>query len=101
MREGSNCERQMAEALAGAPVPVCEPAACRHEQFAAAVAVNRFEDTGRFSAEIRVVCVQCREPFRAIGVQPGIAWDHPTCNIDGLERHLVPLVANLQELARR
>lgn len=64
-----------------------EPKDCRHGNFAAAVDVYRFEDTGKFMADIRVTCVECGEPFRFLGVPAGVSWSHPACSIDGLELH--------------
>jgi hypothetical protein len=49
------------------------------------VAVNRFEDTGRFAADITIRCVVCDEPFRFMGVPGGISWEHPAASVDGLE----------------
>ena len=59
--------------------------ACSHEEFGAVVRVARLIDSGKFVAEVRVKCVKCELPFRFIGVPPGLAWDYPTCSIDGLE----------------
>lgn len=64
------------------------PAACQHLEFAAAVGVARLEDSGRFMCELRVCCVDCREPFRFKGIPPGLSFDRPTVSIDGLEAHL-------------
>ncbi len=58
---------------------------CKHEEFEAKVAVNRFEHTGRFAADISIHCVACNEWFRFIGVPGGISWEHPAASIDGLE----------------
>lgn len=80
-----------------------DPKTCSHEQFAAAVDVNRMEDTGRFIADVRIHCVQCGEPFRFIGVGAGIAWDRPACSIDEIELH-APIepqgIPHLQRTAR-
>lgn len=59
------------------------PRECPHTNFAANVAVNRLEDTGRFHADVTITCTQCGVAFRGLGLQPGIAWDRPTCNITG------------------
>lgn len=64
-----------------------DPKDCTHEEFAATVNVNRFEDSGKFSAEIRITCVRCQEPMRFLGVSAGVNFDSPTVSIDGLELH--------------
>jgi hypothetical protein len=56
-----------------------------HKDFAAIVAVARLLDTGRFSAEIRVKCVECDEPFRFLGVGAGLSPYVPLTSLDGLE----------------
>lgn len=81
----SESEKALAAGLAAAPKPTHDPTTCNHPNFAAGVSVGRFLDSGKFMCEVRIVCVQCREPFRFRGVPPGISWDHPTCSIDGLE----------------
>jgi hypothetical protein len=62
-----------------------EPKDCPHESFQARVNVNRFEDTGRFMAEITVNCTICGEPFRFLGVPAGMSFERPMVSIDGLE----------------
>jgi len=53
-------------------------------------------DTGRFVAEVRIICVQCREPFRFIGIEPGVSWDKPACSIDGIEA-LLPVEPEIEK----
>jgi len=72
------------ETLAERAEATAEQKACVHQQFKANVAVNRFEDTGRFLAEITVVCVDCELPFRFMGVPAGLGWERPSCSIEGL-----------------
>jgi len=61
---------------------------CPHEDFTADVEVNRLlareGDTvpGAFTADIRVSCSACGEPFRWIGVQAGLKPDRPMCSPD-------------------
>jgi hypothetical protein len=74
--------------LANLPARVNDPKNCQHEQFAASVAVARLLDTGRFIAEVRVVCVTCREPMRFLGLEPGLRWCEPSCSIDGTVANL-------------
>ena len=66
--------------------PECTPKqkACPHKEFRAQVNVNRFEDTGKFLAEITVTCLRCQIPMRFIGVAAGLGWSQPTCSIDAL-----------------
>jgi hypothetical protein len=77
-------EGTWAELLATLAPATAKPAECRHEVFASAVSMNRFEDTGLFLAEVSICCVQCHEPFRFKGAPAGVAWDAPTSSIDGL-----------------
>jgi hypothetical protein len=65
-------------------------AACQHEDFQAHVNVGRITDAGqplRFVADVTISCVQCREPFRFLGVESGMHFEKPTVSIDGLELH--------------
>lgn len=59
--------------------------ACGHLNFVARVAVNRLVDTGRYSADVRVNCVECGEPFRFLGVEAGLSPYAPMVSVDGLE----------------
>lgn len=58
---------------------------CPHMNFQAFVTVNRLEDSGQFSADIRIKCQECNEPFRFIGVPAGSSYERPMVSIDGLE----------------
>lgn len=66
---------------------------CPHENFAAEVDMNRLadDDHGRpdtivgFSADIRVRCAECGEPFRWVGVPAGLSARGPTCSVDETE----------------
>lgn len=84
----TNSENAYTELLGNLPPADRTPADCQHEQFAACASVTRLEDTGRFICELRVVCVQCREPFRFKGMPPGLSFEVPTVSIDGLEANL-------------
>lgn len=64
--------------------------ACDHEDFAATVEVNRV--TSReggpvvgYSADIRVNCVGCGEPFRWTGLKSGLSPRMPMCSPDETE----------------
>lgn len=61
------------------------PGPCPHLEFRATVTVNRLEDTGRFSADVRVECLGCGSPFRWMGVPAGLSPYEPRVSIDGLE----------------
>ncbi|MGE0444534.1 MAG: hypothetical protein AB7P99_04845 [Vicinamibacterales bacterium] len=70
----------------GTPARVApKPKACAHEEFEASVAVGRILDVGKFTAELRVKCRQCGEPFRFVGVPAGVSLDRATVSIDELE----------------
>jgi hypothetical protein len=66
-----------------APPP--DPSACTHPDFRSFVNVGRFEDTGRFLAEVLIYCATCGSPFRFLGVPAGIHWERPAASIDSLE----------------
>jgi hypothetical protein len=74
---------------------------CTHPKFAAECDVNRFEDTGLFSVDVRIRCVECNEPFRFIGLPAGILQKNPTVSIDGLELHAPIEPQGIPQLARR
>lgn len=63
-------------------------AACRHQNFKAAVKVVRLEDTGRFMAEVRVQCAECDLPFQFLGLEPGLDMNGARVSIDGLEANI-------------
>jgi hypothetical protein len=81
-------EQDIARFLDTLPEKRLEPKDCRHEQFTSFVAVHRLEDTGRFIAELRIWCVDCREAFRFQGLQPGVLHERPSCSMDALEARL-------------
>lgn len=63
---------------------------CAHQSFRAEVDVNRFEDTGRFLAAVRVRCTDCGVAFRFLGVPAGLSWSRPSTSIDS-EELLAPI----------
>lgn len=69
---------------------------CPHENFDAYVDVARRtkSDTDStvvgYSAEIKVNCRDCQEPFRWTGVQAGLSPARPMCSVDETEL-LAPL----------
>ncbi len=61
---------------------------CQHLDFDAYVAVNRLEDSGRFAADVRIECRDCRKPFVFKGLPPGVNLDGAAVSIDGTEARL-------------
>lgn len=61
---------------------------CQHEQFFAHVEVNRLEDSGQFSACVRIKCEQCGEPFRFLGLPTGLDLSGASVSSDGTEARL-------------
>lgn len=58
---------------------------CLHTDFATTVRVAYLEDIQRWSAEIRIECTQCHEPFVFVGVPAGFDLFSPRTSIDGRE----------------
>lgn len=58
---------------------------CNHVDFEVDVDVNRFLDTGRYQADIRVRCAHCQEPFRFLGTPAGISFARPMVSVTGTE----------------
>lgn len=77
-------------------LPTPAPKDCTHEQFHAAVKVNRILDVGKFVAEITVVCGICAEPFRFVGIPAGLDYARPMVSIDGLTLH-APIEPELEK----
>jgi hypothetical protein len=61
---------------------------CRHEQFDCECAVNRVEDIGRFTVDVRVKCVQCGTPFVFLGLPLGMDYNSATVSFDGTEARM-------------
>ncbi|MDX3074612.1 hypothetical protein [Streptomyces sp. MI02-7b] len=61
---------------------------CPHENFDAFVDIARRTKSDDdptvlgFTAEIRVNCRDCDEPFRWTGLQAGLSSAHPMCSVD-------------------
>lgn len=64
-----------------------KPEDCTHPDFAANVGVNRFEDTGKFLADITIKCVACGVTMRFVGAPAGIDFERPTVSITSEELH--------------
>jgi hypothetical protein len=63
---------------------------CPHENFVVVAKVNRLTETEggpvkAYTADIRVRCDQCDEPFRWIGLYAGLLADRPTVSVDETE----------------
>lgn len=72
------------------------PNPCKHELFCASVSVNRLnrEDGGpivAYTADVRVSCHQCGQPFEFFGLPVGYSAYRPAVSLDGQELR-VPLV---------
>lgn len=61
---------------------------CPHMNFAAQVDVIRLEDSGRFSADVRIRCADCDTPFRFLGLPAGVDLNGATVSVDGEEARL-------------
>lgn len=61
---------------------------CQHTNFQSFVTVNRLEDTGRFSADVTIKCVDCETPFRFIGLPIGLDLNGASVSVDGTEARL-------------
>lgn len=61
---------------------------CQHKNFSATVNVSRLEDSGRFMADIRVHCEECKQQFRFIGLPCGVDLNGASVSIDGTEARL-------------
>lgn len=61
---------------------------CPHEDFHAAVDVNRLEDTGGFIVDVRIYCRQCQLPFSFVGFPAGLSFGRPMVSVDATELHL-------------
>ena len=58
---------------------------CKHENFACDCEVNRLLDTGRFSLDVRVMCIDCGTPFRFIGLPAGLDLNGAATSVDATE----------------
>lgn len=76
---------------------------CKHEEFESSIFVNRLEDSGRFTADVRIWCKQCQEPFRFLGLPTGVDLNGASVSVDGMEARLAigtkETIANITEVA--
>jgi len=74
---------------------------CNHENFTAKVDVHRLEDSGRFSADVSIKCVQCGTPFSFLGLPAGLDLNGASVSVDGTEARLAigtpETVANIMD----
>lgn len=63
-------------------------AECSHEVFFCTVDITRMKDTGQFMADVRVVCNQCKMPFRFLGLPAGLDFNGAAVSVDALEARL-------------
>lgn len=54
---------------------------CEHKNIQAYVDVNRIEDKKAFIAAVKIECTDCNMPFEFIGVEAGMMFDKPMCNV--------------------
>jgi hypothetical protein len=52
------------------------------------VDVIRLEDSGRFAADVRIVCSACQQPFQFLGLEAGCDLNGARVSMDGLEARL-------------
>lgn len=64
---------------------------CEHEDFSAAVAVNRLGDDGgpirNYVADITVSCARCGLPFHFVGAPAGLSFYRPMVDVPGTTLH--------------
>ena len=58
---------------------------CTHPDFDVFATINRIEDTGRFNADIQIVCAKCKKKFRFIGLPMGLDMNGAAVSPDGTE----------------
>jgi hypothetical protein len=58
---------------------------CKHTAFGVHTDVTFLADVGRFTADIRIECAQCKEPFRFLGLDAGWSPYVPSVSATGLE----------------
>lgn len=63
---------------------------CEHLNFEASVRVGRLTETEGgpvtgYTADVGIVCADCRLPFRFVGLPAGLLRDAPTVSADALE----------------
>ncbi len=61
---------------------------CEHKDFEATVTINRLEDVKRCVADVRIVCLECKRPFRFLGLPGGLHPELPTVSVDATEARL-------------
>lgn len=64
------------------------PENCEHQSFRANVTVNRLEDCGRFTADVKISCNDCGVDMRFIGLPCGVDLNGATVSADATEARL-------------
>ncbi len=41
-----------------------------------------------FAADVTITCLECKKPFRFLGLPGGVSLSHPTISIDATEARL-------------
>jgi hypothetical protein len=72
---------------------------CEHKEFEARVEVNRLEDVKQFAADVHITCLECKKPFRFLGLPGGLHPGRPTVSVDGTEARLPILPGGLYDEA--
>ncbi|MHC4621205.1 MAG: hypothetical protein ACYTEQ_25945 [Planctomycetota bacterium] len=68
------------------PQPVVGDESCPHvPDIQACVDVTYLEDSGRWTADVKIECGKCGVPFRFLGVPGGMSFKYPMASIDGQE----------------
>jgi hypothetical protein len=68
------------------PIPPAKPGeSCPHPRHRVNAQVLRLEDSGCWTADLRITCDACQEPFRFVGLPAGWSIEKPMVSIDGLE----------------
>lgn len=66
-----------------------EQQTCAHRtSHTAEVGVAYLEDTGRFSADVRIKCAECGLPFQFIGLPLGLNLNGAAMSVDGQEARI-------------
>ena len=61
---------------------------CPHPGFRAEVDVIWMPDVAAWTADVRIRCEACAEPFTFVGVEAGLSSDGPRVSVQGTELHV-------------
>jgi hypothetical protein len=67
--------------------------ACEHHDFAVVAEISRLTKTPDapvqgFTCDLTIHCMDCKEPFRFIGMSAGLSPREPMCSVDETEARL-------------